>query len=134
MLNKKKISQKIYKDSFDNEEKNLKKVFSHQKEILKKASQIDISKLGKFYNQIKLTLEMLRDYKNRNYVKIPWRTIGLLSAVLIYFLNPFDILPDFLPVFGLTDDAIALASVFRSFQDDLLKYCRWKNYNTELYF
>ena len=36
-----------------------------------------------------------------------------LIAALAYFISPLDILPDFLPIVGLTDDAAVLAGAVR---------------------
>lgn len=36
-----------------------------------------------------------------------------LLAALAYFVLPFDFIPDFLPVFGYTDDAAVLAAAIR---------------------
>lgn len=39
----------------------------------------------------------------------PGRVKGILLAALAYFVMPVDIIPDFLPVIGFTDDAAVLA-------------------------
>ena len=44
--------------------------------------------------------------------------VALLGA-LAYFIAPFDILPDLLPVVGLTDDAAVLAAVFKVVWDNI---------------
>jgi uncharacterized membrane protein YkvA (DUF1232 family) len=42
----------------------------------------------------------------------PTRVKGVLLAALAYFVMPFDLIPDFLPVIGFTDDAAVLAIAF----------------------
>ena len=88
----------------------------------------------KLINQIRLTLSLISDFKNKRYNEIPWRSIAFLAAAVLYFVNPFDMVPDLLPVFGFTDDALLFAAVFKSIQEDLEKYCNWKGYNPEKYF
>ena len=44
--------------------------------------------------------------------------VALLGA-LAYFIAPFDILTDLLPVVGLTDDAAVLAAVFKIVWDNI---------------
>ena len=44
--------------------------------------------------------------------------VALLGA-LAYFIAPFDILPDMLPVVGLTDDAAVLAAVLKIVWDNI---------------
>ena len=113
---------------------NLNRAGRKENKIESKTSSSKAGKTKKLVNQVRLCLEMLKDYRTGNYKKIPWRTIGIVAAALLYFLNPFDVIPDFLPVIGFTDDAITFAAVFRSFQGDLSDYCEWKNYDKELYF
>ncbi len=113
---------------------DLKEVVSEEHRILKKTSRLDLNKYRKFINQIKLSLSLLKDFKNKSYSDIPWRSIALIITAILYFVNPFDIIPDVLPVFGITDDAMLFATVFRSIQTDLTKYSAWKGISTDRYF
>ena len=113
---------------------DLNKIISEEKKISDKSSRLDLGKFKKLINQIKLAMNLLKDFKNKKYTDVPWRTIAMLAASVMYFVNPFDIMPDLLPVLGFADDAILFASLFKSIQADLEKYCHWKGYNPELYF
>ena len=42
-----------------------------------------------------------------------------LFGALAYFIAPFDVLPDMLPIVGLTDDAAILATVFKLVWDNI---------------
>ncbi len=44
----------------------------------------------------------------------PWRVKAVLMAALAYFVVPADMLPDFLPMLGFTDDAAVLLGAFRA--------------------
>jgi len=44
--------------------------------------------------------------------KVPLRVRGTLLAALAYFIMPFDFLPDFLALVGLTDDIAVLTTAF----------------------
>ena len=44
--------------------------------------------------------------------------VALLGA-LAYFISPFDILPDVLPIIGLTDDAAVLATAIKLVWDNI---------------
>ncbi len=113
---------------------DLNEVVSEENRILKKTSRLDLNKYRKFINQIKLSLNLLKDFKNKKYSDIPWRSIALIITAILYFVNPFDFIPDILPVFGITDDALLFATVFRSIQTDLTKYSTWKGISTDRYF
>ena len=109
-------------------------VIVHEEEIREKSEKLNKDKFGKLYNQVKLALQMVKDYKAGRYREIPWRTIGLLTVGVLYFLNPFDLMPDIIPILGLTDDAVALAAIFKSIQSDLKLYCEWRGLNLNDYF
>jgi uncharacterized membrane protein YkvA (DUF1232 family) len=55
---------------------------------------------------------------------VPWKTITAIGAVLLYFINPFDIVPDMIPVVGLMDDATMIYIGFSMVQEDLIDFAR----------
>ncbi len=62
---------------------------------------------------------MLKAYFSGNYKKLPWTTIVSAVAALLYFINPFDAIPDFILGFGMIDDATVIAFCLRSIKQDL---------------
>ena len=58
--------------------------------------------------------------------KIPLRTIGAISFTLLYFANPFDIIPDVIPFVGYIDDAFVVSLCIKFIGTDLEKYRKWK--------
>lgn len=69
---------------------------------------------------------MLRDWLGGEYRKVPWATVAAAAFALLYFINPFDIIPDFLIPAGLVDDATVIGLVLAALKHDLDKYRRWK--------
>lgn len=114
--------------------KDLNVIVLEEKKIDNKSSNLDLSKFKKLIKQLKLAVSLIKDFKDKSYTQIPWRSIALIAASILYFLNPFDVVPDILPIFGIADDAILFASVFKSIQFDLEKYCEWKGFNKNEYF
>ena len=82
--------------------------------------------------KVELTGNLLRDYWNGIYRELPWTTIAALGFAIAYLLNPFDLIPDFVPGLGLLDDAATLALVFKAFSYDLQAYAEWKSNHEEL--
>jgi len=128
------IFDEVISDSSKVSPDELNEVLKNENQIRKKASKLNLDKFSKLIRQLTLSLQMLKDYRTKAYLNIPWRTIALIVAAILYFINPFDIIPDFIPFLGYTDDAIAFAAIFKSAQTDLQDYCKWKGYNTEEYF
>ena len=60
------------------------------------------------------------------YTVVPWRTIVLSLAGIIYFVNPLDFIPDLLPMFGFLDDAGVLAFVLQSIRKDIDLFLDWE--------
>ena len=69
---------------------------------------------------------MVRDYSAGRYKNVPIRTIASIVGSLAYFVSPIDMIPDFIPVLGLTDDAAILSLCFKLCRDDVLEYRNWK--------
>jgi uncharacterized membrane protein YkvA (DUF1232 family) len=57
--------------------------------------------------------------------RTPWYVKALVILVLAYIVSPIDIIPDFIPVIGLLDEAIlvpiALFFIFKLIPDDVKK-------------
>lgn len=114
--------------------KDLNEIISEEKRIINKSSKLDSNRFGKFIKQMKLAINLVKDFRNKTYTDVPWRSIAMIAAAFLYFINPMDIVPDILPVFGYSDDAILFAAVFKSIQSDLETYGRWKGIDTRDYF
>ncbi len=77
--------------------------------------------------KINVLIRLVRAYANGQYRLIPWKVIASVLAAFVYFINPFDLIPDFTPVVGLTDDFSVLVWVYHSIQDEIDKFLAWEN-------
>ena len=75
--------------------------------------------------QILLLYDMLRAWWNDAY-PVPWKTAAAITAALLYFINPFDIVPDFIPVIGYLDDAVVVGACLKLIQSDLRAFASSK--------
>ena len=69
---------------------------------------------------------LVKAYATGHYREIPWKTILLVVAAIIYFVNPIDLLPDFIPILGLTDDFGILLWVYNSLSREIDKFLSWE--------
>jgi len=76
-------------------------------------------KVGQLAATMPFTEELLTGYYCAFDRQTPTHVRVALMGALAYFIAPFDILPDFLPVVGLTDDAAVLAAVFKVVWDNI---------------
>ena len=82
--------------------------------------------LEKFAGNIKLLFSVIKDYAKGNYREIPWLTIAAIIGALLYIFSPIDLIPDFIPVAGLLDDAGVLGICLNGIGKDLKNYELWK--------
>ena len=82
--------------------------------------------LQRFIRDAKLLVALVRDYWKKIYRQVPYGTIGAIVFTLIYVLNPFDLVPDILPIIGELDDAAVFAAGLMLVESDLRKYEKWK--------
>ena len=116
------------------DDKNVDEVLSKEEIIEQKRKKLNPAKFFMLFKQVKLAFEMLKDYKKKSYKNVPWKTIAIITAAILYFLNPIDLIPDFMGLLGFTDDAIVLGFVFNSIREELIKYCNWRGLSAEDYF
>lgn len=69
---------------------------------------------------------MIKYYFSGEYRIIPWSSIVKIIAVLIYFVSPIDVIPDFLPLIGLTDDLALTVWLFSSLKEDFENFEAWE--------
>ena len=96
----------------------------NQKEISDKI--LNANALKKYTELGKVMFGMLQDYRRGVYKDVPWFTIAAIAFVLLYILNPLDIMPDFIPGLGYVDDFAVLTVSLRFMETDLHKYLDWR--------
>lgn len=119
MNNSKKTKKKLKKflKKKDKTEQYLEKVEAKLKTI---------KGIGPLLGEIPVLVSLLRAYIRKEYTQFPYvSAIGVLSA-LIYFVNPFDVVPDAIMGAGLVDDAVAISIIVKMLEADLAVYKEWK--------
>jgi uncharacterized membrane protein YkvA (DUF1232 family) len=106
-------------------EYDLKKVLDKREEIEEKFK--GNGPLGRFVADLKLLFSVIHDYLKGEYRRVPFWTIAAIAAALLYVLNPFDLIPDFIPGIGFVDDALIIGACLALIERDLQIYKDWKN-------
>lgn len=83
------------------------------------------SALGRVFEDLLALARMLRSYARRHYTQVPWKSMALIAATLVYFLAPVDLVPDFL-FGGFADDVALLLAVLRQVKEDVDAYKSWE--------
>src|SRR5687768_7774003 len=77
-----------------------------------------VSRLAK---QARAAWDMVQAWWRGEY-DVPWATVAAVTAALLYFIGPFDFIPDILPLVGFLDDATIMGFVVHRVQGDLKRY------------
>ena len=105
-------------------EKDVENVISKSEEIRKKFSAK--GPLARFVEDGQLLISIVKDYWAGAYRQVPYGAIASIVFTLIYVLNPFDLVPDMLPLIGQLDDVAVMGACLILVEQDLHKYKEWK--------
>ena len=107
----------------DNE--RLKKLLLMVGEKLSKIGDGSSESTG-FVAQLKLLIRMVRAHINGAYRAFAPMTLIMFAFALIYFITPIDLIPDFVPALGFTDDIAVALMIMRRFSSDIEEYKQWE--------
>ena len=119
-----KVNDEFNKGTEQFSQKDFDEVFEKEDTAQEKARG-----LGNFFNEFTLLWQLLKDYKSGRYTNVPWKFIAAVGFAMVYLISPFDIIPDVIPIVGLTDDASVFAQVLASFKIEIETYRNWRNGN-----
>ena len=89
--------------------------------------KIGNTKLAALFEKIELFIQMIRAYIKGEYKELPLRTIILIVAGLLYFINPLDLIPDLIPITGYLDDLSIVIWIAHSIDKDIQKFEEFLN-------
>ena len=61
-----------------------------------------------------------------HYREVPWRSMLVIVAAIVYFVSPIDLIPDFIPLTGLSDDFGILLWVYSTVNNEIDKFLVWE--------
>ena len=69
---------------------------------------------------------MLRAWIQGDYKNISTKSIIAVVAALIYFVNPLDLIPDFIPIIGQIDDIFILGYLIKMLNKEIERFMAWE--------
>lgn len=72
---------------------------------------------------------LVESWVKGNYKKVPLQTILFAMAAIIYFVNPFDAVPDYIPFAGYLDDMTIIGFVVKSIRKDIQEFLVWEKHS-----
>lgn len=122
----------IYKKVRNIDQKDLMKTYEQTVDKANKLMKTGQEQLRLASQQVTLMIDMFRYNWNRKR-ELPWRSVTAITAAVMYFLGPFDILPDFIPGLGVLDDFAIIGLCFKLVQSDLREYAAETNIDLRPY-
>lgn len=110
---------------------NAKRIFSNKEKVLETLDNafrksIDLEnengEISSLTEKVKLFILMIQSYVKGEYREIPFKSILLIFAGLIYFINPFDLIGDFIPGLGYIDDIGLILWIMKSVEEDVVQF------------
>ena len=120
---------------FDNLYRQAERIISSDTKVSKLLDEVFL-KIGEatesFYktqdNIIALT-RMVRSWAKGDYKNISTSSIIAVVAALIYFVNPLDLIPDFIPIIGQIDDIFIIGYLIKTVNKEIERFMAWEKEN-----
>lgn len=76
--------------------------------------------------RIIILTQILHDWRIGTYKTISYKNISISIFVLMYYVSPYDFVPDFIPFIGKKDDDFVLKKGLIYLDEEIKKYKNWK--------
>ncbi len=78
------------------------------------------------WETLQTMFRLIKASMSGEYTGVPTTTVAAAVAVLVYFLSPIDLIPDFIPVLGLLDDVALVAWFSTTLKGEMDKFHEWE--------
>ena len=86
-----------------------------------------LDKLTDLIDDLNALFRLVKAWNDSRYSDISKKAIVSAMASLLYFLNPFDFIPDVIPFSGFLDDAAVITYVIASLKSEIERFLVWEN-------
>jgi len=76
---------------------------------------------------LQIILRLIKVWLAGGYKDISTKSIVILIGAILYFLNPFDAIPDTIPVLGYVDDVAVVGWIVKTLKDEIEKFRVWES-------
>ena len=76
---------------------------------------------------LQIILRLIKAWLAGGYKDISTKSIVILIGAILYFLNPFDAIPDTIPVLGYVDDVAVVGWIVKTLKDEIEKFRVWES-------
>ncbi|MBI5189412.1 MAG: DUF1232 domain-containing protein [Nitrospirae bacterium] len=109
------------------DKKKISALLDKAHEMLDALKRVASPKYKQALDEVQTLMRLIRTWVSGEYTNVPVWTIIMAVAAILYLVNPFDIIPDTIPVVGLLDDAFVIRMVCIAIMADLDAFRKWEN-------
>jgi uncharacterized membrane protein YkvA (DUF1232 family) len=91
-----------------------------------KINTIPRGPFGETWPYLLAMVRVIRDFQRGEYRDMTAPKLLIIIAAIIYFVSPFDVIPDWIPVLGHIDDAFVVSLALKSVRADLDTFMAWE--------
>lgn len=102
----------------------LRKLFE---EARRKMGSVPKTPFKELWAYLQAMLRLIRAYYRGDYRQISVANLVIIIAAIIYVLDPWDLVPDWIPGVGFVDDATVLAFAVQKTRETLDNFTAWEN-------
>ena len=95
-------------------------------EAARKAKSIPKAPFADMWAYLQAMLRLIRAYYRGEYRNVKFANLVLIIGAIIYVLDPFDLIPDWIPGLGFLDDATILAFAVQKTRETLDNFKAWE--------
>ncbi|HYJ04626.1 MAG TPA: YkvA family protein [Chthoniobacterales bacterium] len=110
-------------EAYAGDPKRLRKLLE---DAVGKLNVIPRGPFGEAWPYLLAMLRVARDFQTGDYRDMPRPKLLIVIAAIIYFVSPFDVIPDYLPVLGHIDDAFVIGLALKSVRAELDTFMAWE--------
>jgi len=109
--------------SYATDPKVLRELFQEARRKMGSIPKTPFKELGAY---LQAMLRLIRAYYRGDYRKISVTNLVIIIGAIIYLLDPWDLVPDWIPVLGFMDDATVLAFAVQRTRETLDDFTAWE--------
>jgi uncharacterized membrane protein YkvA (DUF1232 family) len=110
-------------ESYAKDPERLRKLVGDARE---KINHIPRGPFAETWPYLMAMIRLIRAYHQLEYRDISAQNLLVIVAAIIYFVSPFDVIPDSVPILGNIDDAFVVRLAMKSVSADLDAFMAWE--------
>jgi uncharacterized membrane protein YkvA (DUF1232 family) len=83
--------------------------------------------LAAVWTDLRTMLRLLLRWADRSYRRVSWTPLLLIAGATLYFVVPFDVVPDTLGALGFVDDVTVISAVVQRVRHELERFRDWED-------